>query len=131
MRLLLDTHIFLWYITGDDHLPESYLDSIRHTENDVCLSVVSLWETTIKYQLGKIVLPESPEIYLPLQRERHAISSLSLDEASVSHLAHLPLIHRDPFDRILMCQAIEHGYTVMTIDPIFANYPVQIFQAQK
>lgn len=60
----------------------------------------------VKYQLGKLPLPQPPEIYLPLQRQRHSIASLSLDELSVVQLAKLPPIHRDPFDRMLICQAI-------------------------
>lgn len=83
MRLLLDTHIFLWFISGDGRLPESWRDSIRDSANDVSLSVASLWEIIVKHQLGKLSLPQPPEDYIPLQRQRHQISSLPLDEASV------------------------------------------------
>jgi PIN domain nuclease of toxin-antitoxin system len=107
MRLLLDTHIFLWYISGDARLPDALRDSIRNPEHEVYLSVVSLWEAIIKYQLGKLPLPHPPEHYLPTQRARHQIVSLSLDEASVRQLAKLPSIHRDPFDRMLICQAMD------------------------
>jgi PIN domain nuclease of toxin-antitoxin system len=72
-------------------------------------------------------LPEPPEKYLPTQRERHQISSLTLDEASVAHLAQLPSIHRDPFDRMLICQTNAHGLKLMTDDGIIHKYPVQIF----
>jgi PIN domain nuclease of toxin-antitoxin system len=68
MRILLDTHIFLWYISGDSKLPTAVQEAIQDTQNDVYLSVVSVWEAIIKYQLGKLPLPSSPEIYLPLQR---------------------------------------------------------------
>jgi len=67
MKLLLDTHIFLWYISGDHHLPKSLKDIIQDSTNDVFLSVVSLWESIVKYRLGKLPLPLSPEKYLPLQ----------------------------------------------------------------
>ena len=87
MRLLLDTHIFLWYISGDYHLPKSLKDIIQDSVNEVYLSVVSLWESIVKYRLGKLHLPLSPEKYLPLQRERHDISSLPLDEAEIIHLS--------------------------------------------
>src|ERR1700739_2498706 len=105
MNLLLDTHVFLWFISGDKRLPDVIKESIRNTNNEVYLSVVSLWEAIIKHRLGRLPLPQPPESYLPLQRERHLISSLSLNEASVAQLAKLPPIHRDPFDRMLICQA--------------------------
>ena len=126
MKLLLDTLMFLWFISGDNRLPDFMRDNIRNLDNDVYLSVVSLWETIIKHQIGKLTLPKSPSIYLPMQRERHQISSLPINEACVSQLANLPLVHRDPFDRMLICQAIEHGLTIVTVDGVFRNYPVMI-----
>ncbi len=99
MRILLDTHVFLWFISGDGRLPSTFRDSIRDPDNDVALSVVSLWEAIIKNQLGKLPLPQPPERYLPYQRQRHGISNLPVDEASVVRLAGLPPLHRDPFDR--------------------------------
>jgi PIN domain nuclease of toxin-antitoxin system len=126
MRLLLDTHIFLWYISGDARLPDALRDSIRNPEHEVYLSVVSLWEAIIKYQLGKLPLPHPPEHYLPTQRARHQIVSLSLDEASVRQLAKLPSIHRDPFDRMLICQAMEHALTIVTVDSVSDRYPVLV-----
>lgn len=126
MRLLLDTHIFLWFISGDERLLDGLRESIRNSDNEVYLSVVSLWEAIIKHQLGRLQLPQPPESYLPAQRERHRISSLSLDEASVSQLAKLPPIHRDPFDRMLICQAMEHGLTIVTVDDVLSAYPVLV-----
>ena len=73
MRLLLDTHIFLWFISGDARLSVSLEQIIRDPENDVYLSVVSIWEVIIKHGLGKLFLPEPPEIYLPRQRGLHLI----------------------------------------------------------
>lgn len=67
MRLLLDTHIFLWYITGDSRLPAIVLPLIRDPANEVYLSVVSIWEAIVKYQLGKLLLPQSPDAYIPQQ----------------------------------------------------------------
>lgn len=126
MRLLLDTHIFLWFISGDNRLSDDHRDRIQDPGNEVWLSVASLWEIIIKYQLGKLPLPQSPESYIPFQRQRHLIASLPLDEASVAQLAKLPPIHRDPFDRMLICQALEHGMTIVTVDHIFPSYPVTI-----
>lgn len=124
MRLLLDTHIFLWYISGDKKLTDTARDQIRDSTNVVYLSVGSLWEAIVKYQIGKLPLPQQPESYLPGQRERHQISSLSMDEESVKRLANLPMLHRDPFDRMLICQAKEHDLTIVTIDPLIQAYSV-------
>src|SRR3990172_9243990 len=126
MKFLLDTHVFLWFISGDERLPAIARERIRLPENDVYLSVVSVWECIVKYQIGKLPLPQPPDSYLPLQRERHEIASLPLDEARVSRLAELPPVHRDPFDRMLISQAIEHGLTLVTVDDVLSKYPVSI-----
>lgn len=76
MRLLLDTHIFLWYITADPQLETVYTQAIQDANNDVYLSVVSLWEILIKNQLGKLPLPQAPEMYIPQQRTKHGITAL-------------------------------------------------------
>jgi PIN domain nuclease of toxin-antitoxin system len=102
MKILLDTHIFLWFINNDQRLTNQWRTLIRIYENEVYLSVVSLWEVILKYQLGKLILPESPQIYIPQQRKRHFIENLDLDEESVTQLIKLPSLHRDPFDRMLM-----------------------------
>jgi PIN domain nuclease of toxin-antitoxin system len=73
-------------------------------------------------------LPEAPERYLPSQRERHQIANLPLDEASVQQLATLAAVHRDPFDRMLVCQAIEHELTIITIDDVFRSYSAPVLQ---
>jgi PIN domain nuclease of toxin-antitoxin system len=122
MRLLLETHIFLWYIGGDNQLLDATWDAISDPENDVYLSVISVWEALIKCKLGKLPLPQSPEKYLRDQRERHLISSLPLDEGSVAKLVTLPLIHRDPFDRMLVCQAMQHDLTIVTVDDAICAY---------
>ena len=127
MKILLDTHIFLWYISGDKRLSIDKHNGIRDSNNEVYLSVVSVWEAIIKYQLGKLPLPQPPETYLPAQRQQHQIMSLTLNEDSVAHLTQLPAVHRDPFDRILICQANVHGLSLMTDDPIVQQYPVQVF----
>jgi PIN domain nuclease of toxin-antitoxin system len=124
MNILLDTHIFLWYITKDRRMPSEMLNNIRQPENEVYLSVVSSWEIVIKHDLGKLPLPESPELYLPKQRVRHQIANLDLDEATVLQLAKLPPHHRDPFDRMLLCQAIQHDLILATVDEKFDQYPV-------
>lgn len=124
MKLLLDTHIFLWFISGDSRLYASFRDVIRDPDNQVYLSVVSVWEAIIKYQLGKLPLPEPPEIYLPKQRANHLISPLNVDEESVAQLAKLPMLHRDPFDRMLICQSLQHKLVFVTENPAIIAYPM-------
>ncbi len=124
MKILLDTHIFLWFISGDSRLSTDVRDAIRDPDNEIYLSVVSVWECIIKYQLGKLPLPEPPETYLPKQRNLHQIASLALDETSVAQLARLPPLHRDPFDRMLICQAVQNGLIIATVDPAVRAYSV-------
>ena len=125
MRLLLDTHIFLWYVGGDRRVDAGVRAAIENAEA-VYLSVVSVWEATIKFALGKLSLPEPPHPWLSVQRERHGIESLPIDEASVAHLSTLEQHHRDPFDRMLVCQALEHGLQIVTIDPVLSKYPAKL-----
>jgi PIN domain nuclease of toxin-antitoxin system len=126
MRILLDTHIFLWFISGDTQLSTDVRDTIRETDNEIYLSAVSVWEAIVKYQLGKLPLPEHPETYLPKQRDLHQIASLNLDENSVIQLAKLPSLHRDPFDRMLICQALQNGLTIATVDAAVRAYSVSV-----
>ncbi len=125
MKILLDTCIFLWYITSDKRLSTLIRKYIQAPDNKVYLSSVSIWECIVKHQIGKLSFPESPDIYLPQQRKRHGISPLSLNENSVSQLSGLPPLHRDPFDRMLICQAIEHDLTIATVDRMMISYPVK------
>ncbi len=126
MRILLDTHIFLWFISGDTRLSPDFQNAIRDPDNDVFLSSISIWEAIVKYQVGKLSLPESPAQYLPKQRDRHQITSLDLDENSVIQLAQLPLLYRDPFDRMLICQALHHRLTIATVDAAVRAYAVSV-----
>ncbi|MDG2992196.1 type II toxin-antitoxin system VapC family toxin [Candidatus Synechococcus calcipolaris G9] len=126
MKILLDTHIFLWFISGDTQLSTDVRDVIRDPDNEVYLSAVSVWEAIVKYQLGKLPLPEHPETYLPKQRDLHQIASLTLDEGSVTQLAKLPPLHRDPFDRMLICQALQNSLTIATVDTAVRTYSVSV-----
>ena len=125
MRLLLDTHIFLWYITGDRRV-NSFVRSTIENADSAYVSVATLWEATTKYRLGKLALPQPPHPWLSTQREEHGFESLVIDEATVAHLLALEFHHRDPFDRILICQAIEHDLHVVTVDPVMGKYPVKL-----
>ena len=123
MRLLLDTHIFLWYIQDDRRLAAAWDQLIGDPRNQVFLSVVSFWEIIIKSQVGKLPLPAAPEIYVPNMRDQHQFSSLSVDEFDVAYVAQLPSIHSDPFDRLLVAQALRHGLTLLTVDAKVRAYP--------
>jgi PIN domain nuclease of toxin-antitoxin system len=124
MRLLLDTHVFLWYITGSSKVGPDVRQAIEDADT-AYLSVASVWEATIKFQLGKLPLPEPPHPWLRIQRERHEIESLPVDEGAVAQLQTLDSHHRDPFDRILVSQAIQHDLYVVTVDPVFLKYPAK------
>ncbi|MDH3602578.1 MAG: type II toxin-antitoxin system VapC family toxin [Candidatus Tectomicrobia bacterium] len=125
MRILLDTRTFLWMIIDAEHLSDTAREVFREPANDVFLSAVSAWEITLKYGQGKLPLPQFPERFVPEQRDRHGIDALSLDEQSIFHLHRLPALHRDPFDRMLACQAIEHGLIILTPDHLITQYPVR------
>jgi PIN domain nuclease of toxin-antitoxin system len=126
MKLLLDTHVFLWYISADPQLPVAFRDAVRDPANEVYLSVASVGEAVIKHALGKLPLPEAPAEYLPRQREAHRIASLPVEEAALVHLAGLPPLHRDPFDRILIAQALQLGLELATMDDAVRAYPVPL-----
>jgi PIN domain nuclease of toxin-antitoxin system len=124
MRILLDTCEYLWLVSGDDKLSASVAAAVRDPQNQVFLSVVSFWEISIKHSLGKLPLPQPPAQFIPLQRKKHLIAPLILDEAAVAQLNGLPLLHRDPFDRMLVCQALAHGMMFASSDPLVRQYPV-------
>jgi PIN domain nuclease of toxin-antitoxin system len=124
MKLLLDTHVFLWYIAADPKLPVRFRQAVQDPTNDVHLSVASVWEAVVKFAIGKLPLPASPAVYLPRQRDAHAIATLPIDEATMPHLAALPPLHRDPFDRVLLAQARQHQLTLVSVDPFVLSYGV-------
>jgi PIN domain nuclease of toxin-antitoxin system len=125
MNLLLDTAVFLWLLAGDDRLSEPARSAVQDPEHRVWLSVVSLWEMSVKQKSRRLTLPRAPWSYVSTARERLGIESLALTEPAVAHLAKLPDVHRDPFDRMLVCQAIEHDLLLVTNDPIIHEYPVK------
>ena len=124
MRILLDTCEFLWLVSGDDRLPPPVVAAIRNPDNEVFLSAVSFWEIAVKHNLGKLSLPKRPALFIPEMRELHQITSFGLDEIAVAQLDQLPALHRDPFDRMLICQARAHGFTLASSDPMIRQYDV-------
>jgi len=126
MKLLLDTCTFLWLISDSPLLSGRARELFAAVENEVYLSAVSAWEIAIKHSLGRLPLPDSPQRFVPSQREKHGIQSLSLDEESTLQLLRLPGLHNDPFDRMLVCQAIVQGLTILTPDDLVSQYPVRV-----
>lgn len=124
MRLLLDTVTFLWIVEGSDELSADARDLFRNPDHEVHLSVVSAWEIAVKHELGRLPLPERPERFVPSMREAHGIESLPLLESATLQLPKLPALHKDPFDRMLVCQAIDGGFTILTPDDLVRQYPV-------
>lgn len=126
MKILLDTVVFLQIISGSSSLSKKSLDLFSDSHNDIYLSVISIWEIILKYKLGKLPLPESPDIMITDQARRHDISILPLDEQSVYRLLKIPLYHNDPFDRMLVCQALNHRMTILTPDKYIRKYKANV-----
>ena len=124
MRLLLDTCTFLWVIGDSPELSYRARELFVDPANDVFLSVVSSWEISIKNALGRLPLPESPNRFVPSMRERHGIAPLALEEEPALHLSRVPPLHKDPFDRMLICQSLVHGMAILTPDRLISDYPV-------
>ena len=125
MNLLLDTVTILDSALAPRDISPRARDLILDTDNDLYVSTVSLWEVAIKYSIGKLALPETPDNFLRKIREKLGAKTLPLDEESALHVIRLPMLHRDPFDRVLICQAIVNGMVFLTSDPRIAQYPVR------
>jgi PIN domain nuclease of toxin-antitoxin system len=126
VKVLLDTCTFLWIAGQPAALSPRARTLFQDPDNEIHLSAASSWEIAIKYALGRLPLPESPERLIPRLRERHGIAALPIDEEATLHLSRLPDHHRDPFDRILVAQAIVHGMTLLTPDPLVTQYPARV-----
>ena len=123
MKVLLDTCVFLWLLTGERPFPERVRAAM--TGDELWLSAASVWEISVKVAKGTLRLPVSPGRLIPDARKRYGISTLPVDEESALHLVKLPRLHADPFDRMLVSQAIVHGLTIVTPDPLVAQYPAR------
>ena len=125
MRVLLDTCTFLWIAAGSTELSERARQTFESPDNEVYLSSVSAWEIAVKHALGRLPLPQPPDVYITRLRQDHGIDPLPLDEESALHLTRLPALHRDPFDRMLVCQAIMGAMVVLTPDESINPYAVR------
>ena len=123
-RFLLDTHVFLWLIQGDPQLSERARSVISEDTNQLNFSVVSIWEIAIKLNIGKLKIEHSIEdIYILLAQLK--IEILPIDRSDLDRYLTLPLHHRDPFDRILIAQAIDRELVLISVDGSFEPYPVE------
>jgi len=125
MKILLDTHCWLWWITTPEKLGPESQQLIMDGHNEIFLSAASSWEIAIKYALAKLPLPEAPEKFIPPRLVRDAIRPLPINHTHALHVASLPLHHRDPFDRLLISQAQMEGLPIMTVDKQFKDYDVE------
>jgi PIN domain nuclease of toxin-antitoxin system len=126
VTLLLDTCTFLWLAGGRTTLPPAAERAIRDPANEVLLSAVSVWEIVVKHRAGKLPLPEPPEVLIPAERTLRGIEPLPFDEEAALYGTRLPPLHRDPFDRMLIAQAVAQGLAIVTPDPLITQYPVRV-----
>jgi PIN domain nuclease of toxin-antitoxin system len=130
MKILLDTHCWLWWITTPEKLAPEAQRFIGDGQNEIFLSAASSWEIAIKYALGKLPLPENPETFIPPRLARDTIKSLPIHHTHALHVVSLPLHHRDPFDRLLISQAQMECLLLMTVDKQFKSYDVDLIWAK-
>lgn len=125
MRVLLDTHALIWFVNDDPLLSLTARNAIIPEENRVFFSLVSAWEIAIKVGIGRLDLGQPLESFLPDQLRRNGIELLPIELQHVLAVADLPRHHRDPFDRLLIAQAITENLPIVSSDAAFDRYPVQ------
>ena len=124
MKLLLDTHTFLWFIGGNSKLSIVARELIEDRNNESFLSIVSLWEMAIKISIGKLSIDGEFEEFIPEQMELNGIQTLPINFPHLAQVANLPFHHRDPFDRLLIVQAKIEKMRLITRDRAFASYDI-------
>ena len=125
MRALLDTHTFLWWVTNQPQLSETVSSILRDRQNQIFFSAASGWEIAIKAQLGKLEIPSQPEDFIASQLELNSFQVLPIELKHALHIYHLPIHHKDPFDRILIAQCLVDNLTIASCDAQIIRYPVQ------
>jgi PIN domain nuclease of toxin-antitoxin system len=124
MKLLLDTHTFIWFIMGSPNLSATARVLIEDVTNEKSLSVVSIWEIAIKLSIGKLTLAAPFDVLIPQQISLNGFELLNIEIDHAAVVATLPFHHRDPFDRLLIAQAMVEKMPIVSIDAAFAVYPV-------
>ena len=125
MRLLLDTHTFLWFLSGDPKLSDHARGLIEEPENERNVSVASLWEIAIKISIGKLEVSGTFAEVFPPQIESNAIRVLPIEPEHLDIVSRLPFHHRDPFDRLILAQSIAEDLPILSRDPEFDSYAVE------
>ncbi len=125
MKLLLDTHAFLWWVGANRELSRRARSAISSGRNECFVSVASGWEIAIKVSLGTLKIEGTLDRFLPEQLAANAFQALPIDLKHCARAAALPFHHRDPIDRMLVAQALEDELAVVTADPVFARYGVK------
>lgn len=125
MKALLDTSVLLWWLGEPNRIASTLLDELRDDESVVLFSQVSLLEIQIKVALGKLKT-DFPVDEIPELAERSGLSALQLSNAAIFTLPKLPAVHRDPFDRLLVCEAIQQGVPLVSPDKVLRRYPAKI-----
>ena len=126
MTLLIDTHCWLWWLTEPEKLSDTAVAILRKMDNTILFSAVSSWEIAIKYSLNKLSLPEPPDRFVPSRIEREGFATLPIHHAHALKTASLPPHHKDPFDRLLIAQSMVEAVPIMTVDPTFDLYDVDV-----
>ncbi|MDO8672015.1 MAG: type II toxin-antitoxin system VapC family toxin [Dehalococcoidia bacterium] len=126
MRYLLDTHAFLWWIMADPRLSTRAMEIVRDAGNEIWFSAASAWEIAIKARLGRITFAEDPVSFIPRQIAANGFKNLVVENEHALFVCALPLLHRDPFDRLLIAQASVEKMMLLTADRAFAMYDVPV-----
>jgi len=126
VRLLLDTHAFLWWVADDERLSPRAAALIAEPSNEVLVSAAIAWEVVVKSALGRVEVPTPVDRFLTDQIEANAFIPLPIHMRHALGLAALPQIHRDPFDRILVAQAVAEDLTIVSRDRVMGGYPVTV-----
>ena len=129
MNVLLDTQVWLWMLAAPNRLGPETTELLSSEGNTVFLSAASSWEIAIKYDLGKLPLPEPPGRYVPDRMRRSGVVGIAVEHAHALAVASLPDQHRDPFDRLLVGQAQVEQLPIVSVDPQLARYDVEVIDA--
>jgi len=125
MKALLDTHTFLWWNMDHKNLSRKVREIISSGSNEIYFSAASAWEISIKYQKGRLVLPEPPEKYLPSRIDLHSLTPLEISIGHSANVHNLMHIHQDPFDRLLISQSNLENLPLLTLDSQIRKYGVK------